>query len=133
MKPGAPALEFGVVDVRDVAQAHYQAGFQPEASGRYITVAETASMLQMADLIRRDFGDDYPVPRKTLPKFMVWLVGPIMGDVTRRFVSRNVGYPLRFDNRRAREELGIRFRSLGETLRDHLQQMLDDGIIRRPS
>jgi nucleoside-diphosphate-sugar epimerase len=39
MKTGAPALVMGVVDVRDVAQAHLKAGFTPAAGGRYITRA----------------------------------------------------------------------------------------------
>ena len=36
MKMGAPGLDVGVVDVRDIAQAHYNAGFMPEAKGRDI-------------------------------------------------------------------------------------------------
>ena len=41
MKMGAPKMGLGLVDVRDVAEAHYQAGFKPEAQGRYITVLKT--------------------------------------------------------------------------------------------
>lgn len=133
MKPGAPALQFGVVDVRDVAQAHVLAGFTPEASGRYITSNETLSMLDMAHIIDRDFGGRYPVPKRQLPKFLVWLVGPIQAGVSRSFVSRNVGHPIRFDNSRIRNQLGIKFRGTGTTIREHFQQMLDDGIIRRRS
>ncbi len=36
-KRGIPKFGCGVVDVRDVAEAHYQAGFVEKASGRYIT------------------------------------------------------------------------------------------------
>ncbi len=131
MKPGAPALEFGIVDVRDVALAHYQAGFTPAAKGRHIVVSDTANFLDMAAIIRRHFGNGYPLPRKTLPKFLVWLVGPIQGGISRRFVSRNVGHKLRFDNSRAREQLGVAFRRVEDTIRDHFQQMLDDGLIQQ--
>ena len=36
MKMGAPRFGMGCVDVRDVADAHFKAGFTPEAKGRYI-------------------------------------------------------------------------------------------------
>jgi len=39
MAAGAPALQMGVVDVRDAARAHIKACYLPEAHGRYIAVA----------------------------------------------------------------------------------------------
>jgi hypothetical protein len=33
---GAVPVSFGIVDVRDVAEAHINAGFQPETNGRHI-------------------------------------------------------------------------------------------------
>src|SRR5262249_27573392 len=56
MAAGAPALEFGVVDVRDVARAHIAAGFTPTAHGRYITNSETLSMMQVGKALRARFG-----------------------------------------------------------------------------
>lgn len=130
MRPGAPDLEFGLVDVRDVATVHVAAGFTPEAKGRHITVSETVSMLDMAEAIRKRFGSAYPLPRRTLPKALVWLAGPLQG-ISRKFVARNVGYRLRFDNSHTREALGVTFRPAAETVGDHFQQMLDDGVIRK--
>src|SRR5690606_19272002 len=99
MYPGAPDLWMGVVDVRDVAQAHIKAGFTPAAQGRYITNAANANALEMGRILRRKFGDDgFKFPRFTAPKALVWLIGPIAGGVTRQFVARNVGYRIAFDN-----------------------------------
>jgi len=39
MKSGVPKFGIGLVDVRDVAEAHLQAGMNPKASGRYISSA----------------------------------------------------------------------------------------------
>jgi nucleoside-diphosphate-sugar epimerase len=39
LKAGVPRMGIGIVDVRDLADAHYQAGFNPQAKGRYITSA----------------------------------------------------------------------------------------------
>jgi nucleoside-diphosphate-sugar epimerase len=128
-KMGVPKLEFGLVDVRDVANAHYQAGFTPTAKGRHICSAQTSSMMAMADSIRKKYPQ-YPLPKTTLPKIMTWAFGPIVSSVTRNYVANNVGYPVRFDNSKIRNELGVTFRSVDETLHDHMQQLLDDGIIR---
>ena len=129
MKMGAPPLELGVVDVRDVAQAHIQAGHTPDAHGRYICVSRSMTMLEMGRALAETFGRRYPFPSRTLPKPAVWLAAPTAG-LTRKFVAGNMGHPLKFDNRRAREDLGIDFRATETTVVEHFQQLIDDGIVR---
>jgi nucleoside-diphosphate-sugar epimerase len=127
---GAPALTMGVVDVRDVADAHLRAGFTPEAHGRYIVNADSLTLLEIGKMLRRRYGPLYPFPRMTTPKVMVKAVAPVVG-LTRKFVDRNVGYPLAFDNSRSQEELGLTYRPVEQTVTEHFQQMLDDGLVRR--
>jgi nucleoside-diphosphate-sugar epimerase len=127
-KSGVPRLWNGVVDVRDVAAAHVKAGFTPEASGRHILVSTELTLLQIADILRQQFGDRYPFPRREAPKFLFWAIAP-MYDRTRRYVSRNVGIPIKFDTSRSRTELGIAYRPVDQTIRDHFQQLLDDGLV----
>ncbi len=129
LKMGAPNLELGLVDVRDVAQSHIKAGFTPKASGRHICVSESMTMLEMGQALRQHFGPRYPFPRKELPKFMVWLAGPFSG-ITRKFVAKNVGYPLKFDNSYIQKDLGMTFRPAAESLVEFFQQLIDDGIVR---
>ncbi|WP_396922997.1 SDR family oxidoreductase [Mycolicibacterium sp.] len=129
---GAPALTMGVVDVREVADAHLRAGFTPEAHGRYIVNADSLTLLQIGKILRRKFGPLYPFPWTTAPKIVVKAIAPVAG-LTRKFVDRNVGYPLVFDNHRSRDELGLVYRPVEQTVTDHFRQMLDDGLIpRRP-
>ncbi|KGD63503.1 putative dehydrogenase [Alcanivorax nanhaiticus] len=130
LKTGVPDLVYGVVDVRDVAEAHLLGAFTAEASGRYLLVSESVSMLGIARLLRQQFGSHYPFPKMKVPKPLVWLFGPMMGPVTRKFISRNIGYPVRFDNSRSKA-LGIQYRSVSETLKDHFEQVLEDGLVRR--
>ena len=130
-KMGVPHLELGVVDVRDVAEAHMQAGFVPTASGRHICVSETKSLLQLANDIRAKYGNKYPLPKMTVPKALVWAVGPIMQPITREYIARNVGHKLRFNNSYTRENLQMEFRPAAETICDHMEQLLQDGIIKR--
>lgn len=127
---GAPDLAMGLVDVRDVARAHIAAGLTPEAHGRYIVNARTITMLEIGRILRKRFGRTYPFPYNTMPKAAFKLVAPTVG-YSREFVEKNVGWPLEFDNTRSREELGLDYRAAEDTITDHFQQMIDDGIARR--
>lgn len=127
---GVPNLVYGVVDVRDVAQAHVLAAFNPEASYRYLLVNREMSMLDIAQTLRRHFGNSYHFPKAQVPKPLVWAFGPLLGPITRKFVSLNVNYPVRFDNARS-VALGVKYRPLDNTFREHFQQALDDQLIRK--
>lgn len=127
---GVPNLTYGVVDVREVAQAHLLAAFRPEASGRHILVATDITMLGIANILRRHYGNRYPFPRFQVPKLMAWTFGPLVGPVTRKFISRNVGHKVKFDNRRSRE-LGVQYRPAQETFVEHFQQVIDDGLLQK--
>ena len=127
---GAPDLAMGAVDVRDVADAHLRAGFTPEAHGRYIVNAQSLTLLEIGKILRHRFGKFYPFPRTTAPKAIVKVAAPLAG-LTRQYVDRNVGYPLKFDNSRSRTELGVTYHPVEQTVTEHFQQMLDDGVVRR--
>ncbi|NNM53027.1 MAG: NAD-dependent epimerase/dehydratase family protein, partial [Pseudomonadales bacterium] len=131
LRTGVPRLTFGVVDVRDVARAHILAAFNSAAKGRYLLTNAELSMLQIAKILRSKFGGKYPFPGMEVPKLVVWLFGPLMGPVTRDFVAKNVGIPVRFDNRRSRQELSLQYHPVEQTLTEHFQQLLDDGLVKK--
>jgi nucleoside-diphosphate-sugar epimerase len=125
-----PELAFGVVDVRDVARAHIQAGYGDAVKGRYLLTHREMTFLEMGAVLRAKFGSAYPFPRSRVPKWMAWLVAPMVG-LTRKFVSQNVGYPISLDNSRSIRELGVTYRPTEDSLVEHFQQLLDDGIVER--
>ena len=127
---GAPELEFAIVDVRDVADAHVRAALTPEASGRHILVSETLSVIEIASVLRRHFGDAAPLPRSTVSGSVALMLAPRRG-IPLAVARRNLGFPLRFDNSRAREALGLTFRPAAESVVEHFRQLLDDGEIRK--
>ncbi len=132
MKAGVPDIGMGLVDVRDVAFAHYQAGFTPEAQGRYIISGHDSSFLEIARILRGKFGRDYPIPERRLPKFLVWLVGPMINkSLTRKFIARNVGLPWKCDNSKGIRDLGMSYRPLEESLEAFFQQAIDAGLFRK--
>jgi nucleoside-diphosphate-sugar epimerase len=130
MRFGAPDYRMGIVDVRDVATAHIKAGFTPAAEGRYIINGGEPSLLEIAQHLRAHFGNAYPFPKAVTPKPLVWLAAPFVG-LTRGFVQRNIGWPLRLDNSRSKSGLDMSYRALKDTVVDHFQQMLDDGVLRK--
>lgn len=126
---GVPRLWLGVVDVRDVAAAHVRAVQRAAANGRYVVVNRSMPLLDIARAIRPGLqGLPDKLPRRELPKALVWLAAPFVG-MTRAYVSKNVGHPIQFDNRRSVAELGLACRSPEQTFHDHVAQLLRDRLV----
>ncbi len=130
MKSGAPRYSFGAVDVRDLAQAHLAAAFVPDAEGRHIVSAHSTDLLELGLTLQAKYGADYPLPKRALPKWLVWLVGPMVG-LPRKTVSRSVGEPWRADNSKGIKALGLTYRPLKVSLEDMFAQMVDTGAFKR--
>ena len=132
-KAGAPRWGMGVVDVRDLATAHINAAFLPNAEGRHIICGHNTDLLSMAQSLSAKYGDDYPLPRKAVPKWLLWLVGPwVDKSMTRRMVARNVDLPWRADNRKSTAALGMTYLPLQQSMQDFFQQMIDSGQLPKP-
>ncbi|MFY0751832.1 NAD-dependent epimerase/dehydratase family protein [Pseudomonas sp. NFX5] len=131
LKMGVPDIGFGVVDVRDLAEAHFRGGFVPEAKGRFIVSGHNTSFLKMAETLLERYGARYPIPRRKLPKWLVWTVGPLMNKgLTRKMISLNVDLPWRADNRRSREILGVSYRPMQDSMNDFFAQLIESGRIK---
>ncbi|NMM47818.1 NAD-dependent epimerase/dehydratase family protein [Marinigracilibium pacificum] len=130
MKAGVPKMGIGVVDVRDVAEAHYRSGFTPEARGRYITSAHNTDLLEISSVLLPKYGTKFPIPKKALPKWLLMIVGPMANkSFTRKFIKNNVNYPWNADNSKIKRELSMKFRSLKETMEDSFQVLIDNKIL----
>ena len=127
---GVPPMWNGVVDVQDVAEAHLRAAFRPEANGRYIISGATLSLLEMGQILRQHFGWKYPFPRNQLPKAAFKIIGPLAG-FSKKFVELNMGYPIYFDASKSQQQLGIQYHDVKQSLVEHFQQLIDDGIIKK--
>jgi len=127
-KAGVAELWNGIVDVRDVASAHIKAGYTPEASGRHIIVSGEAKLLDLANILRKHFGDDYPFPQKQVPKFIFWLI-PLKYGFTRKYVSKSTGIQIKFDNSYSKTDLSMSYIPIEQTVKEHFQPILDDGLL----
>lgn len=130
-KMGAPKMGMGMVDVREVAEAHYRAAFVESASGRYITSAHNTNMLAMAQTLQSKYGDTYPLPKAAIPKWLLMLFGPMLNKLlSREFIKKNVNVEWKADNSKIKSELGIEFRSMQETMEDSFQALIDAGVFK---
>lgn len=131
-KMGAPKMGVGVVDVRDLADAHFNAGYVDSARGRYIASAHNTNMLDMALTLQEKYGEKYPLPKKALAKWLLMLVGPMANKLfTRKFIRNNVNVAWNADNSKIKNELNIQFRPLKETMEDGFQSVIDQGLLKK--
>ena len=110
--------------------AHLAAAYIPEANGRHIISGHESDLFEMAQALVPKYGDQYPLPRKAMPKWLVWLVAPMVNKaMTRKIVSLNVNVLWKADNSKSVRELGVTYRPLEESLCDMFQQMIDNEIL----
>ena len=129
MKSGAPPVEFGIVDIEDVADAHVNAAFNKKASGRFLIFGEAMSLLDLANILREKFGEKYPIPKKEMPKWLVWLVAPLLDKtLSRKYIGKNMGYAWKGDNSKSINELGIKYRPVKSSAVAMFQQMIDNDF-----
>ena len=130
LKMGAPRLGMGLVDVRDVAEAHFRAGFNPKAQGRYITSGHNTDLLEMGLSLLPRYGNKYPLPKRALPKWLLMIVGPMANkSLTRTFIRNNVNIAWKGDNSKIKCELEMTFKPLKQTMEDSFQVLIDNKIL----
>lgn len=121
---GMPDMSVVTVDVREVAAAHIEAANRPAANGRYILGnARMSSFLEIADMLRPVHRRPYLLPRRRLPASLIKAIGPLFG-LSRRYLRNHIGVRFAVDNHRSREQLGVVYRPVRETLLDHYASWL---------
>lgn len=125
MKIGVPDISLGIVDVRDLSEAHFRAAFDENAIGRYIISGHNTSMLKISRILMTKYKD-YPLPPRALPKFLAWLFVPIFDkNTTRKFIRRNVNYEFRADSSKSINQLQMVYRPLEESVLEMFQQLIE--------
>ncbi|MCF6291925.1 MAG: aldehyde reductase [Robiginitomaculum sp.] len=108
--PACPRIAFAMIDVRDVADAHFEAMIRPEAAGeRFLLATDSAWMVDVSKALKKS---DYNTPTGNLPNFMVRLIA--IFDKTIRLVSRDLGKKTPISNKKLRKVLQIEPRDLEE-------------------
>ncbi len=91
----------GFVNVKDVADAHFEAMVRPQANGnRYLCCAETLSWAKICEMLRRMYPE-YKIPEPGL--------------------TDEVDHDYVFSNEEIRKDLGVNFMNTEQTLRETIE------------
>ena len=130
MASGCPAFGFGLVDVRDVAQAHMAAAFLENATGRHLVNGCNSDLFQLGQALQGKYGNDYALPKSKVNKWLLWLIAPYLGlGLTREQVWNNVDVSFKIDNTKSKEELFMTYIPMKQTCEEMFQQMIDAGMV----
>ena len=114
--PAIMGLEWGFVDVRDVATAHVRALTSPQAEGRYLCSAETFSMRAVVELLRRRGYAHARLPKfgldSALGNRLAWLASFSQPKGVATYLRSHLGRRIRYDNGKIRRDLGLEFRAI---------------------
>jgi len=131
--PAIPALTWGCVDVRDVAEAHVRAMEIPSASGRYLCVHENLSVRGMVGFMR-EFGVLGKIPSLGLDNAIgtafLKLFSYFQPKGTGSYMRSHLGGVPAYDTSRIRRELGLEFRPVRASVLDTLADLRQRGLIR---
>lgn len=128
--PAVPNMNFGVVDVRDVASLHLLVATKPEAKGqRYSCVAGTGKSVtfsEIAAILKAGLGSKASkASTKTLPNILVKAVSYVMPQL--QSITHELGRRKEQSNEKARA-LGWSPRSNEESIVSCGQALIDAGI-----
>jgi nucleoside-diphosphate-sugar epimerase len=127
--PAAPRIHFPIVDVRDVAAAHVEAVFRPQAAGkRYLIGEGQLSPYKLGQILARELPDlRSKVPKFELPDVVVRFLS--LFDKRLRTILPELGEQKDYTNARVQSELGLRLRSADEAVIAAVRSLRDLRLI----
>jgi dihydroflavonol-4-reductase len=128
--PACPDVNYCVVDVRDVADAHVAAMTTPAAAGqRYICAIENHSMHDIATVLDRHYrAKGFNVPTGKLPSILMRAVA--LFDKTARLTLNDLGVRQNIDNSKIKRELGWKPRDLETMVTAMADTMIAHGVVK---
>lgn len=128
--PATPKVNFGVVDVRDLAQLHIKAMQNPITQGKRIIASATdcLPMIVIAETLRQCLGDQADkVPKKQLPDWFVKLFSFVNQQM--KELVPELGKEKHLDRYKAVELLDWQPRTIEETLNDTAKSLFNFGLV----
>jgi nucleoside-diphosphate-sugar epimerase len=129
--PGCPKMQFGIVDVRDVADLHLRAMTDPAAKGeRFLAVAgDFMSMVDIARVLRERLGTAAKrVPQRQLPNWLVRVVS--LFDPAVKQILPELGKTKNATNAKAKRVLGWQPRSNDDAIAATGESLVRLGLVK---
>lgn len=135
--PGIMAINFCMVDVRDVATAHRLALTSTAAQGRYITCSDGMSMAELITFLGESGYQQYKLPKLdmsgTAGTLLMKLASYTQPKGAGDFIRSHIGKTMRISNQKICRDLGIEFRPLRASILDAITDMIQWGHITPPA
>jgi dihydroflavonol-4-reductase len=129
--PGIMDINWGFVDVRDVAKAHLLAMQTDSASGRYLCSGEAMHMRELVAHLASSGFDRYSLPKVDLSGKVGTLLMKLLSFTQPRntgtYIRTNIGQTMRYDNSKIKRELGLSFIPVKESIIDAVKDMVKWG------
>ncbi len=126
--PAIMSVNWGFVDVRDVAKAHILAMETPEASGRYLVSNENLKMADVVDMLKREGFGNYKLPKANLACSFGDKVMKVLSYTQPKgagsYMRTHIGREMRYDNSKVKKELGIQFIQAKDTITAAIKDMI---------
>jgi dihydroflavonol-4-reductase len=129
--PGLPKIQFGVVDVRDVADLHLRAMTHPAAKHqRFLAVSgDFLTFKQIAEILKAKLGDQAKkVPIREIPDFMVKTVA--LWDSGARQILPELGHTKNATAEKARTMLNWTPRSREDAIAASGESLVKLGLVK---
>ncbi|MGF1629632.1 MAG: NAD-dependent epimerase/dehydratase family protein [Kiloniellaceae bacterium] len=135
--PAYLETEFNMIDVRDVALGHLLAADRGAFGRRYILGGENLTMSALLSILEELSGQ--PMPKLRVPYWLAFACGAVDQFIADRVTGkapraplagvRLARHPMRFDNRRALAELGLKPRPVRRALADAITWFRSEGLL----
>jgi len=127
--PACPQFYFGVVDVRDVVDAHVRAMVHPQAAGqRFIATSSTYSLVEVARILKRLMGSaPNKIPTREIPNWFMKLFSFIKPEIRKSLPDLGVLRPS--SNKKIEQMLQWSPRPVEETFLATIESLKKVGAI----
>ncbi|RDW90916.1 hypothetical protein BP5796_02081 [Coleophoma crateriformis] len=130
---GCPQLQYGVVDVRDVADLHCRAMTNPKAKGeRFLPVSPPCMTIQQMSMVLRDRMGNAAKrsPTRVVPNFLIKVVALFDPQVA-NLVSE-LGKLKKMSNEKAKTLLGWQLRTGVDAVVATAESLIEFGLVKSP-
>ena len=132
--PGIMNLNWGLIDVRDVADSHIRAMEVSGAHGRYICANDAVSMRTVVEWMNEfGYAEGHKLPKLgmdcAIGDYVVKLSSYMQPKGVGAYLRTNIGKTALYDTSKIREELGIKFRPVKESVRETVEDLIKWGHI----
>ncbi len=126
--PTIMSINWGMVDVRDVAKAHILAMESPSAKGRYLVANESMKMSEVVDFLKQQGYDKFKLPKVNLASpfgdKVMKLLSYTQPKGSGTYMRTHIGKTMRYDNSKVKQELGMEFISAKESIIAAIEDLL---------